>query len=40
MSQERLNIIATLRIEKKLLNDINIEGISNDFISKNVIRHI
>jgi hypothetical protein len=41
MSQEKLNmLVATLRVEKKLLNDINIEAISDDFASKNAIRHI
>lgn len=40
MSQEKLNILATLRIEKKLLNDIDIEATSDDFASKNAIRHV
>jgi hypothetical protein len=40
MSQEKLNMLATLRVEKKLLNDINIEAISDDFASKNAINSI
>jgi hypothetical protein len=39
MSQERLNGLATLCIEKKLLDDVNIEAIINDFASRNVRRH-
>jgi hypothetical protein len=39
MSQERLNQLATLCIEKKLLDDINIEAIIDDFASRNVRRH-
>jgi hypothetical protein len=36
MSQERLNGLATLCIEKKLLDDIDINSIIDDFVSKNV----
>lgn len=36
MSQERLNELATLCIEKKLLDDVNIEAIIEDFASRNV----
>ena len=39
MSQERLNGLATLCIEKKLLDDVNIEAIIDDFASRNVRRH-
>lgn len=39
MSQERLNELATLCIEKKLLDDVNIEAIIDDFSSRNVRRH-
>jgi hypothetical protein len=39
MSQEMLNGLATLCIEKKLLDDVNIEAIINDFASRNVRRH-
>jgi hypothetical protein len=39
MSQERLNGLATLCIEKKLLDDINIDSILDVFISKNVRRN-
>ena len=39
MSQERLNGLATLCIEKKLLDDVNIEAIIDDFSSRNVRRH-
>jgi hypothetical protein len=39
MSQERLNGLATLCIEKKLLDDVNIEAIIDDFVSRNVRRH-
>jgi hypothetical protein len=39
MSQERLNGLATLYIEKKLLDDINIDSILDVFISKNVRRN-
>ena len=34
MSQESLNGLATLYIEKKLLDDVNIEAIIDDFVSK------
>ena len=36
MSQERLNGLATLCIEKRLLDEINIETITDDFASRNV----
>jgi hypothetical protein len=39
MSQERLDGLATLCIEKKLLDDVNIEAIIDDFASSNVRRH-
>ena len=39
MSQESLNGLATLCIEKKLLDDVNIEAIIDDFVSRNVRRH-
>jgi hypothetical protein len=39
MSQERLNRLATLCIEKKLLDDIDINSIIDDFVSKNVRRN-
>ena len=39
MSQERLDGLATLCIEKKLLDDVNIEAIIDDFASRNVRRH-
>jgi hypothetical protein len=39
MSQERLNGLATLCIEKKLLDDIDINSIIDDFASKNVRRN-
>jgi hypothetical protein len=39
MSQERLNGLATLYIEKKLLDDIDIDSILNVFVSKNVRRN-
>lgn len=38
MSQERLNGLATLCIEKKLLDEIDINTIINDFASRNVRR--
>jgi hypothetical protein len=38
MTQERLNGLATLYIEKKLLDEINIDAIINDFTSVNVRR--
>jgi hypothetical protein len=34
-----LNGLATLCIEKKLLDDVNIEAIIDDFASRNVRRH-
>jgi hypothetical protein len=39
MSQERLNGLVTLCIEKKLLDDINISSIIDNFVSKNVRRN-
>ena len=39
MSQERLNGLATLCIEKKLLDEIDIEVIINDFAAANVRRN-
>ena len=39
MSQERLNGLATLCIEKKLLDEIDINTIINDFASRNVRRN-
>jgi len=38
MPQERLNGLATLCIEKKLLDEIDINSIINDFASRNVRR--
>ncbi len=39
MSQERLNGLATICIEKKLLDEIDINTIINDFASRNVRRN-
>ena len=39
MSQERLNGLATLCIEKKLLDEIDIDAIINDFAAANVRRN-
>jgi hypothetical protein len=39
MSQERLNGLATLCIEKKLLDEIDIDGIVTEFASRNVTRN-
>uniref|UniRef100_A0A8I6XIQ0 HAT C-terminal dimerisation domain-containing protein n=1 Tax=Hordeum vulgare subsp. vulgare TaxID=112509 RepID=A0A8I6XIQ0_HORVV len=39
MTQERLNGLATLCIEKKLLDDIDIDPIISDFESRNVRRN-
>jgi hypothetical protein len=36
MSQERLNGLATLSIEKDMLENINVDVIINDFASQNV----
>jgi hypothetical protein len=36
MSQKRLNGLATICIEKKLLDEIDIETIINDFASRSV----
>ena len=38
MSQERLNGLATICIEKDLLDKVNVDTIINDFASKNVKR--
>jgi len=38
MSQERLNGLATLCIQKKLLDEIDIDAIINDFVLVNVKR--
>uniref|UniRef100_A0ACD6A3F0 Uncharacterized protein n=1 Tax=Avena sativa TaxID=4498 RepID=A0ACD6A3F0_AVESA len=38
MSQERLNGLATICIEKELLDQINVDNIISDFASKNVAR--
>jgi hypothetical protein len=39
MSQERLNHLATLCIEKKLLGEIDINSIIDDFVLRNVRRN-
>jgi hypothetical protein len=39
MSQERLNGLATLCIEKKLLDTIDLDKIISDFASKNAKRN-
>jgi len=39
MSQERLNVLATLCIEKRLLDEIDIDNIINDFALRNVRRN-
>jgi hypothetical protein len=39
MSQERLNGLATLCIEKRLLDEIDIDTIINDFASRHVRRN-
>jgi len=39
MSQERLNVLATLCIEKRLLDEIDIDNIINDFASRYVRRN-
>jgi len=39
MSQERLNGLAILCIEKKLLDEIDIDTIIIDFVSKNIRRN-
>ncbi|KAI4983995.1 hypothetical protein ZWY2020_040785 [Hordeum vulgare] len=39
MSQERLNGLATFCIEKKMLDEIDIDTIISDFASKNVRRN-
>jgi transcription initiation factor IIE alpha subunit len=40
MSQERLNALATLCIEKKLLDEIDIDSIVTEFASRNVTRNL
>jgi hypothetical protein len=40
ISQERLNGLAILSIEKKLLYEINLDAIVTDFASRNVRRKI
>jgi hypothetical protein len=40
MSQERLNGLATLCIEKQLLDDIDTDSIITDFASRSVRRNI
>ena len=39
MSQEKLNSLAILCIEKKLLDEIDIDTIIIDFVSKNIRRN-
>ena len=39
MSQERLNGLATLCIEKKLLDEINVNKIIDEFASRNIRRN-
>jgi hypothetical protein len=39
MSQQRLNGLATLCIEKKLLDDVDIDPIITEFASRNVRRN-
>jgi hypothetical protein len=39
MFQKTLNRLATLCIKKKLLDDVNIEAIIDNFASRNVRRH-
>ena len=39
MSQEKLNGLAILCIEKKLLDEIDINTINIDFVSKNIRRN-
>jgi hypothetical protein len=39
ITQERLNNLAILYIEKKLLDEIDLDDISDDFISQNVRRY-
>jgi hypothetical protein len=39
MSQERLNGLATLSIEKDMLENIDVEEIINDFASQNARRN-
>jgi hypothetical protein len=38
MTQDRLNGLAILCIEKKMLDDIDLNGIIDDFVSQNVRR--
>jgi hypothetical protein len=39
ITQERLNNLAILYIEKKLLDEIDLDDINDDFISQNVRRY-
>jgi hypothetical protein len=39
MTQERLNYLATLCIKKKLLDEIDINSIIDDFVLRNVRRN-
>jgi hypothetical protein len=39
ITQERLNGLAILYIEKKLLDEIDLDDISDDFVSQNVRRY-
>jgi hypothetical protein len=39
MTQERLNSLAILCIEKKLLDEIDLNGIIDDFVSQNIRKH-
>jgi hypothetical protein len=40
ITQEMLNGLAILYIEKKLLDEIDLDDISDDFVSQNARRHI
>jgi hypothetical protein len=39
ITQERLNGLAILYIEKRLLDEIDLDNISDDFVSQNVRRY-
>jgi hypothetical protein len=39
ITQERLNDLTILYIEKKLLDEIDLDDISDDFVSQNVRRY-
>jgi hypothetical protein len=39
ITQEKLNGLAILYIEKKLLDEIDLDDISDDFVSQNVKRY-